>query len=208
MPVYVYEHWSSGNLEEPFYVGKTNNLKYRFKVHMEGVKEHGLPNHKCANPRYCNKVRKIWKDNFQVWWVIKEICDSDDEAQEKERFWISFWRTHAPGRLTNIRDGGGPTTEDVLRLTTDESWRRKVKEGSQKRSQNAEWLKNTREASRRKSNSVEYKAKIKDTCKSPEYLEKWRIGMEKYLLNPKNGDTPEHLERCRRGMEKYLATIK
>jgi len=221
--VIVYEHWSSEDDEGPFYVGKTKWPLRRFTDHMQFVKEHvlwifHLSEHTCSNPHYCNKVAKQWRSGYRVWPIVKEVCDSDEVAQERERYWIAFWRSTCPGKLTNIRDGGGPTPEDMLRLSTDPEWLRKVREGVRAKCRTPEWLENNKQRCNSPENiarlriqgargaksmqdpktkakweaamaSTECKEKWAASQSSPEYKEKWAAGMERYRRSKQAQDS-------------------
>lgn len=59
-------------------------------------------------------IKKYGKDNFIK--EIIEVCSSEKDAFEKERFWISYYNAVDSEKYYNIKDGGeGNTREDVLR---------------------------------------------------------------------------------------------
>ena len=59
-------------------------------------------------------IKKYGKDNFIK--EIIEVCSSEKDAFERERFWISYYNAVDSKKYYNIKDGGeGNTREDVLR---------------------------------------------------------------------------------------------
>ena len=59
-------------------------------------------------------IKKYGKDNFTK--KIIEVCSSEKDAFEREKFWISYYNAVNDRMYYNIKDGGeGNTREDALR---------------------------------------------------------------------------------------------
>lgn len=81
-------------INNKMYIGQTKNtLKYRFQQH-------------CASTSYCKKlckaIQKYGKENFTIKQI--DLANSRKEANEKERYWIKFYKTQIEGY--NLTEGG------------------------------------------------------------------------------------------------------
>jgi len=85
------------------YIGKTNNVKIRFKSHLAiaaGGKEK-YPKHF----QYIHAaINKYGKENF--WFGCIDFCFSEEDALVQEIFWIQFHKTRNYARGYNLTDGG------------------------------------------------------------------------------------------------------
>jgi len=84
--------------DNPFYIGKTKNLKTRTRSHAYRLK--------VGSNLYCyNKLRKMLKEGHD--WVIVTLEDyiPADQIDDRERYWISYYRAQGI-KLTNLADGG------------------------------------------------------------------------------------------------------
>lgn len=107
MEIYIY------TLEHPItnevrYVGKTINIKRRYKQHLYEKR----PSHKAS------WIKSLRKENLKPIIKIIEICTIDNWI-DREIYWISVF-----DNLTNIRSGGGT---NIVHTTKDET-RKKLSE--------------------------------------------------------------------------------
>lgn len=79
------------------YIGKTVDIKRRFKNHMQ-------PSYLKGNTYKNNWIKKILNEGLQPIFEVVEEC-SEDKWEERERFWISYYR-EIGFNLTNMCDGG------------------------------------------------------------------------------------------------------
>lgn len=98
--IYIYT-LSDPTTNEVRYVGKTINIKRRYKQHLYDKRT----THKC------NWVQSLRKEGLKPILTIIETCN--DNWQEREIYWISQY-----DNLTNFSDGGGV---DYVRVTTEET---------------------------------------------------------------------------------------
>ena len=75
------------------YVGQTSrSLKKRFNEHA-----------KCRSSAIGKAIQKYKRENFTV--EMLEACETIDQANEREKYWIDFYNTIAPNGY-NLTDGG------------------------------------------------------------------------------------------------------
>lgn len=87
--VYLIRHLDS----ERCYVGKTVNLKARWK------------SHKCNSSSYIGRaIKRYGKDAFEF--SVLEECSSEEEAYARELFWVSHFQSNKPGLGFNLESGG------------------------------------------------------------------------------------------------------
>ncbi len=79
------------------YIGKTIDIKRRFKEHLQ-------PSYLKANTYKNNWIKKILVEGLQPIFEVVEEC-FEDEWEERERFWISYYRDLG-FNLTNMCSGG------------------------------------------------------------------------------------------------------
>ena len=87
---------------DPFYVGYTKCLKRRTASHRYRM------NLGINLPCY-NKLRKLLREGHE--WIIRVIEDSlsEENVQDRERFWIAYYRAQGI-KLYNLTDGGDGAT--------------------------------------------------------------------------------------------------
>lgn len=79
------------------YIGQTiNSLKSRISQHYGDSKRH--------NYRFCNALNKYNKNDF-VWEII-EKCNSIEELNEREQFWIKYYDSTNKNIGYNLTTGG------------------------------------------------------------------------------------------------------
>lgn len=100
MEIYIYT-LSHPITNEVRYVGKTINVKRRYKQHLYDKRT----SHKAS------WVKSLKKDGLKPIMTIIEVCT--DNWQEREIFWISQYNN-----LTNLKQGGGT---DYVRTTSEET---------------------------------------------------------------------------------------
>lgn len=89
------------------YVGKTNNPKSRLYSHIAEAKR------KKSNRKILNWIRSLLSRNEKPVLEIIEIC-SHENWQDREKYWISFYRKKVTN-LCNECDGGeGGLTRDCI----------------------------------------------------------------------------------------------
>ena len=106
--IYIYT-LSHPITNEVRYVGKTINLKRRYKQHLYD-KRHSYK---------ASWVKSLKKDNLKPLMKVLEICKNN--WQEREIFWISQF-----DNLTNLKQGGGV---DFIRTTSEET-RQKLRDAN------------------------------------------------------------------------------
>ncbi|WP_300571212.1 GIY-YIG nuclease family protein [Flavobacterium sp.] len=98
--IYIYT-LSHPITNEVRYVGKTINIKRRYKQHLYDKR----------NTHKCNWVQSLRKDKLKPILTIIEECESN--WQDREKYWITQY-----DNLTNFSDGGG---SDYMRVTSEET---------------------------------------------------------------------------------------
>lgn len=88
------------------YIGKTNNLKKRWKVHCNiAFDKNGI----YSNKYYIHKsINKYGQENFKI--EILENNLFENEAFERESFWIKKYNSRNPKLGMNMTDGGEGTS--------------------------------------------------------------------------------------------------
>ncbi len=88
------------------YIGKTTQPVKR-RMH----------NHKCANTAIGNAIRHHGWKNFTV--EVIEECDTLEQLNERERFWIAYFNCKSPNGY-NLTDGGdglsSPSAETIAKM--------------------------------------------------------------------------------------------
>lgn len=108
MPSYVY--LITNNLSGKRYVGKTNNLKQRWK------------HHRCSRLSYIGRaIRKYGVANFTF--QLLEECVSEEDAYTRERYWVAFYKSDQQGSGYNLESGGlgGKTASETTRQKQSEA---------------------------------------------------------------------------------------
>lgn len=98
--IYIYS-LSHPLTNEVRYIGKTINLKRRYRQHLYDKRT----THKC------NWIQSLKKEGLKPVLTIIETCD--ENWQDREKYWITQY-----DNLTNFSDGGGT---DYVRVTSDET---------------------------------------------------------------------------------------
>lgn len=122
---YSYESIDFSFLNEPFYVGKTNNLNNRKLSHFNESKGFlDTNNHKC------NIIRKLISLGLDLPFTIIKEFENEQEAFEYEKFLIKTIGRFdlGTGPLANKTDGGEGTTGRVVSDKTKKLLSLKMKE--------------------------------------------------------------------------------
>jgi len=126
------------------YVGKTVNLKNRYKQHLYDK----ITSHKA------NWVQSLRKDNLKPILAVIEECTKDN-WEEREIYWISQY-----DNLTNHRKGGQGNS-DYVQITSEET-RKKLSEAHKGRKLSAEQKQKIKQNSKPKRkvliNGIEYES--------------------------------------------------
>lgn len=81
-------------LNNKLYIGQTiRSLKERISEHYKRGKFY-----------LSNAIKKYGVCNFE--WNVLEVCDSQDEMNKKERFWIEHYKSAERGKGYNLKIGG------------------------------------------------------------------------------------------------------
>lgn len=92
----------TNTINEKVYIGKSENLGKRIKYHISSL-THG----KNKNKHLQNAYSKYGSGNFSV--EIIEVLDNDADINEREKYWISYYKANNRNygyNLTNGGDGG------------------------------------------------------------------------------------------------------
>jgi group I intron endonuclease len=97
-------------INNKIYIGKTTkNINIRFNQHIkESKREH-------SNHYICRSIKKHGKENFIV--ETLETCNSFEELNSRERFWIRTLNCKAPNGY-NISDGGDGSNGHIMPLNS------------------------------------------------------------------------------------------
>lgn len=92
-------------LNNKIYIGKANDPQKRWKNHLYTVKS----GERKFGFRYLHAaIRKNKKENFLF--EVIEVCDSEDLAFEREKYWIQFYNSNDREKGYNLTSGGeGPS---------------------------------------------------------------------------------------------------
>jgi group I intron endonuclease len=103
MSFYIYK--ITNQINGKVYIGKSKNPTNRFKRHLY------VANHKDTGPNQFRPIHaailKYGKENFEL--EIVEECDSEEKVFERERYWISYYKSNLkrhPDTGYNLTDGG------------------------------------------------------------------------------------------------------
>lgn len=112
--MYIYK--ITNKVNNKVYIGKTKkSIESRFRAHMRGAK-------KKVNRHLYDAMNHYGYDNFEI--SLVEQCESLDDLNEKEKFWIKELNTFSPnGYNMTIGGDGGDTllhwTEEEKRALWD-----------------------------------------------------------------------------------------
>lgn len=106
----MYLYWITFKDTDKFYIGITNNVKRRITSHTYASKSKKSPLYDC--------MRK-----YSEWTLtVMETYNTREEANEAERYWISYGRENY-WQLLNLADGG----EGGFVITNVQDWKDKLK---------------------------------------------------------------------------------
>lgn len=105
MYIYVYTNKINGHQ----YVGQTNNLKLRFNGHKSD--SYNKNSHSYNYPLHA-AIRKYGIDNFEF--KVLEEVETQEKANEREKFWIKEKKSHVSFGGYNISFGGGGYSREKL----------------------------------------------------------------------------------------------
>lgn len=99
------------------YIGQTtHDLEWRKKYHIYNTKY-------CKN-YFLNALKKYGENNFN--WEIIDTANSQKELDEKEKYYISFYKTLNKNLGYNLRDGGnGGTPNEQARLNMSKAQKKR-----------------------------------------------------------------------------------
>lgn len=91
---------ATNTVNNKIYIGQTiNTLNYRMKQHFRETKRPNRP-----NTYFHNAINKYGEDTF----VFEEIdsAETQEELDEKERYWISYYESNNKAKGYNLDEGG------------------------------------------------------------------------------------------------------
>lgn len=150
--VYIWIRKDKG-FDQVFYVGKGHNNRYK------DMSE--------RNKWFLNVVHKVGKENIEIKIIEKDLFE--DEALEREKYWIAYYREQGEP-LTNLTDGGEGSSNWYEFLTDEEKEKHKeisksflgkhhTEETKKKMSEAAKGKKKTKEATQKMSQTRKEKFK-------------------------------------------------
>ena len=123
---YIYKYTNKINGHS--YIGQTNNLERRKREHLSTA----------FNPKSCSynslfhqKMRQYGKENFDFEVLEKIYSDDYNVANERERYWIEYYKTfRGNGTGYNSDTGGGPKKNSrVLSMEQLQQLKQDLKDG-------------------------------------------------------------------------------
>jgi group I intron endonuclease len=180
---------------EPFYVGKSNNVKRRRKRHIYDAKTQKV------NCPVHNKIRKLLREHLAIDAILLEECE-DHAVDQCEQKWIVELRARGH-KLYNVAAGGeggkGITPEIAAKISEantgrvlSEETRRKISESNKGKKFSAEHKAKLSEARRKRVITDETRKKASKTSTG-------KINIRQYTLV----DTEGNVHRTTHGLSEF-----
>ncbi len=179
---------------------KTINL-INGKIYV-GQDTHNDPNYYGSGKILCYAIKKYGKENFK-----KEIiceCESQEELNEKEIFWITELNAQDKSIGYNIANGGyacggnrkdtkhsEETKRKISKAKTGIPWGKHSEETKRKMSEAAKGRKFSEEHKRKLSEARRNRIISKETRKKTSITSKGKINIKKYLIEDPEGNIHE-----------------
>jgi hypothetical protein len=97
MPIFIYS-LADPRTNQIRYIGKAHNVRRRFNTHMREARS--------RSPLHSRRwIASLVRDGVEPEIAVIETCDTNETANERERFWIGHFRSIGVD-LTNTTDGG------------------------------------------------------------------------------------------------------
>lgn len=170
--------------DRPFYVGKAKNLRKRKTTHISKAR------HSKENYPIYNKIRKLLKNKTSFEIVAIEDGLTEDNVDERERYWIKKYRENGH-KLYNVSEGGeggkGFTSETIEKIRKahigqkiSPETRRKISEARKGMIFSEEHKRNLSKAWKNRVVTEETKRKMSESSRG-------KINIKKYILTAPDG---------------------
>lgn len=176
------------------YIGKTTRtLEERRKEHEYEATRRD------RNFAFYNAIRKYGTDVFE--WKIIDKATTEDELNEKERYWIAYYNAVNRDHGYNMTEGGDG-------VKPNEEVREKLSESIRRRWQDGDYRKKVVEAHKRKTLSEETRRKISEAQKGRKHTEETKRKLSEAHKGKKLSE--EHCKKmaeARRGEKSVSAKL-
>jgi len=182
MEHFIYALKQQGS-ELPFYIGKSNNPKKRKKRHLYDAKNLML------NYPVHNKLRKLLRDGLGIDLEILESKLTEDEVDDREVYWISFYRTKT--KLCNLANGGeggkGLTEETIEKIKKANIGQKRSEETRKRISDSRKGIVFSKEHKQNLSKARKKRIVTEETRRKTSETSTGSINIKKYKLTDPNG---------------------
>lgn len=188
------------------YIGKSNNPRRRYSTH---TTSHHYQVHKS------HWIKKLQSQGMKPTLIILEEVPVSD-WQERERYWIRYYREHGANLINETEGGGGMTTltpehiENMRIANTGKKrtpeQRQRIAEAAQERSLNPEWREKMSEVAKGRKHTPETIAKLSEIKRAQAQTPEGMARLEAMRNKSPSTQSPETGAKKSKAMrEKYEA---